>query len=45
MEEQEPGRGYGGGRSWVKWLIIYLLIGGVIYLGVWFFFFRNGYGG
>jgi hypothetical protein len=41
---EEPG-GYGGGgyrRNWVKYLVIYLIVGGIIYLLVWLLFLRNG---
>lgn len=39
----DDGGGYG--RNWLKWLVIYLIVGGAIYLLVWFLFLRNGYGG
>jgi hypothetical protein len=38
----------GGGyrRNWVKYLLIYLVVGGIIYLLVWLLFLRDGvYGG
>jgi hypothetical protein len=39
------GRGYGGG-GWKKWLLIYLIAGGIIYLIVYLVFFADGgYGG
>ncbi len=36
----EPG-GYGR-RSWVRYLLIYLVIGAAVYALVWFLFFRDG---
>jgi hypothetical protein len=41
MGEQQPG-GYGGGRNWVKYLVIYLIVAAVVYALVWFLFFRDG---
>ncbi len=38
---QTPDKGYG--RNWVKYLLIYLLIGGAIYAVVYFLFFSDGY--
>jgi hypothetical protein len=44
MAEQEPDRpdkgGYG--RNWGKYLLIYLIAGGIVYLLVWLLFFRDG---
>lgn len=37
--------GGGYGRNWLKYLIIYLVVGGAIYLLVWLLFLRDGYGG
>lgn len=49
MGDQEPGRGYGGGgykRNWVKYLIIYLVVGGAAYAIIWYAFLKDGgYGG
>lgn len=51
MSEQEPqGGGYGKDgyrRNWGKYILIYLLVGGAIYLLVWLLFLRGGggYGG
>jgi hypothetical protein len=42
---EEPGSGGTGGgyrRNWVRYLIIYLLVGGVAYAAIWFFFLKNG---
>ena len=36
----EPG-GYGR-RSWVRYLLIYLVIAAVVYAAVWFLFIRDG---
>jgi hypothetical protein len=44
MAEQEPSGG-GYGRNWVKWLLIYLVVGGAIYALVYFMFLKDGYGG
>lgn len=38
-------QGGGYGRNWLKWLVLYLIVGGAIYLLVWFLFLRDGYGG
>lgn len=35
----EPG---GYGRNWVKYLLIYVVVGAVAYALVWFLFFRDG---
>jgi hypothetical protein len=47
-QEEKPS-GYGGGYSgggWKKWLLIYLIAGGIIYLIVYLVFFADGgYGG
>ena len=43
MSEQKPG-GYGSGGNWKKYLVWYLIGGGVVYLLVWLLFLRNGYG-
>jgi hypothetical protein len=47
-QEEKPsgyGGGYGGGR-WKKWLLIYLVAAGIIYLIVYLVFFADGgYGG
>lgn len=40
MSDQDPKGGYGS--NWVKWLIIYLVVGGAIYLLVYFLFLRDG---
>jgi hypothetical protein len=40
MSEQDPKGGYG--RNWGKYILIYLLIGGAVYLLVWLLFFRGG---
>jgi hypothetical protein len=40
MSEEKPG-GYGG-RNWVKWLAIYVVVGLVAYLLIYFIFFRDG---
>lgn len=37
--------GDGYGRNWLKWVVIYLIVGGGIYFLVWLLFLRNGYGG
>lgn len=36
MAEDGKG-GYGGGRPWWQWVIIYLIIGGVIYAAIYYF--------
>ena len=38
----DEGGGYG--RNWLKYLLIYLVVGGAIYLLVWLLFLRDGYG-
>lgn len=46
MAEQEPGGGYGSGRNWIKYLIIYLVVGGAAYAIIWYAFLKDGgYGG
>lgn len=35
----EPG---GYRRNWVKYLLIYVVIAAVVYVAVWFLFFRDG---
>ena len=45
MAEQQPGGGYGGGRSWLKYLLIYLVIGGIAYAVIYYAFLSNGDGG
>jgi hypothetical protein len=40
MAEQKPDRGYR--RNWLRYLVIYLVVGGVIYLLVWLIFLRGG---
>ncbi|HEX2088930.1 MAG TPA: hypothetical protein VHI54_03205 [Actinomycetota bacterium] len=48
MSEEPTGGGTGGGyrRNWVRYLIIYLLVGGVAYAAIWYFFIKDGgYGG
>jgi hypothetical protein len=40
MSEQDPKGGYG--RNWGKYILIYLLVGGAVYLLVWLLFFRGG---
>jgi hypothetical protein len=42
MADQEPRGSYGGGRSWVKWILIYVIVAAVVYLLVWLLFFRDG---
>lgn len=37
------GKGYG--RSWKKWVVIYVAVGAVVYLIVYLAFFANGDGG
>lgn len=37
----EPGGGYGG-RSWGKWIAIYIVVAAVVYGLVWLLFFRDG---
>jgi len=34
--------GYGGKKNWLKWILIYLVIGGLIYLLIYYFFLRGG---
>jgi hypothetical protein len=41
MAEQRPS-GYGGGRNWAKWIVIYVVIAAVVYGLVWLLFFRDG---
>ena len=47
MSDEQPGGGYGGGRSWVKYLVIYLVVGAIAYAVVWYAFLKDGggYGG
>jgi hypothetical protein len=47
VSEPQPGGGYGGGRNWLKYLIIYLVVGGLAYLVIWYVFLKDGggYGG
>jgi hypothetical protein len=42
MSEREPKKGYG--RNWGKYILIYLLIGGAVYLLIWLLFLRGGGG-
>lgn len=39
--------GYGGRwrQNWWKYLLIYLVVGGIVYVVVYYLFLRNGYGG
>jgi hypothetical protein len=39
MSEQKPG---GYGTNWRKWLLIYLVVGVVAYLLIYFLFFSDG---
>lgn len=41
MGDDSGGYG-GGGRNWLRYLIIYLIVGGIIYLLVWLLFLRDG---
>ena len=41
--ENQPKRGYG--RKWKKWLAIYLAVGAVVYVVVYFAFLHHGGGG
>jgi hypothetical protein len=44
VEQKQEQTGYG--RKWPKWLLIYAVAGGIIYLIVYFAFLRDsGYGG
>lgn len=49
MSDQQPGGGNGGGgyrRNWLKYLVIYLVVGGLAYLLIWYVFLKDGgYGG
>jgi hypothetical protein len=48
MTQQEPSGGYGGGykRNWVRYLVIYLVVAGIAYAAIWYFFIKDGgYGG
>jgi hypothetical protein len=42
MEEQKSGYGYGKRPLW-QWVLIYLIVGGLIYGVVYYFFFSGGY--
>ncbi len=44
MAEQEPQSGGGYGSKWVKWLLIYVVVGAAVYALVYFLFLGNGYG-
>ncbi|MGH2692345.1 MAG: hypothetical protein ACRDHM_07545 [Actinomycetota bacterium] len=46
MSDEKPGGGYGSGRNWLKYLLIYLVVGGVAYAIIWYAFLKDGgYGG
>jgi hypothetical protein len=46
VSDQESGSGYGGGgRNWVKYLVIYLVVAAVAYAVIYFAFIRDGGGG
>jgi len=43
--QKEYGKGSGYKRNWAKWVGLYLLIGGIAYLIVYFVAFHHGGGG
>lgn len=47
MSEPTSSKGYGkyGKRPIWQWILLYLIVGGAIYLIVYMLFFRNGNGG
>lgn len=46
VSDQDSGGGYGGGgRNWVKYLVIYLVVASVAYAVIYFAFIRDSGGG
>lgn len=40
---KKPSKSYYGKRPLWQWILLYLIIGGVVYAVVYFLFFANGY--
>ena len=36
MADQQPSGRYGGGRNWLKYVIVYLVVGGAVYAAIYF---------
>lgn len=43
--ESSEGKGAGYGSKWKKYLLLYIIAGGLIYLVIYLLYFKNGYGG